>query len=123
MVSWTKQRCLRTDRLLQRKGNGLENSRTLTKLSASCHGRDIFSPSAAKIYDDFLADIKAQPRTEIKQFDWPDDLKSIIYVDHSGNAITELRVAKVIAQTVISLKEHKYGRALVFSDVAVGEAF
>ena len=97
--------------------------KTLTKPSARSPGRDIFVPSAAKIFDGFFPDRKAQPRTEIKQFDWPDDLKSIIYVDHSGYAITGLRAAKVNSQTVVSLREHKYRRARVFSDVAAGEAF
>jgi len=96
---------------------------TPTKLSASFHGRDIFAPSAAKIFDGFFPDRKALAPTEIKRFDWPDDLNAIIYVDHFGNAITGLRASNLTAQTVISFREHKFRRARVFSDVAAGEAF
>ncbi|MEC9078126.1 MAG: hypothetical protein VX696_04010 [Pseudomonadota bacterium] len=67
----------------------------------------IFVPSAAKISMILLPIERLRLEQKIKRFDSPNDLNEIFYADHSGNAVAGLPATKVIAQIVISLREHK----------------
>lgn len=91
-------------------------------LSASFHGRDLFAPAAAKRA---LAGTQATaPLTDsLPGSDWPDDLGSIIYVDHYGNAMTGLRADTMGPDAHI----HVNGRCLpcrrTYGEAAPGELF
>ncbi|MFH1804630.1 MAG: SAM-dependent chlorinase/fluorinase [Pseudomonadota bacterium] len=90
-------------------------------VSPSFHGRDIFGPVAAMLYEGLdigrqqimLSDRDAGPQG------WPDDLAEIIYIDGYGNAMTGLRAATHDGAVMAG------GRALphvrTFGDVALGQ--
>ena len=63
------------------------------RMSASCHGRDLFAPVAAMLARG--EPLPGQPRKDCvdRRPDWPDDLSEIVYIDHFGNAMTGLRAA------------------------------
>jgi len=92
-------------------------------LSASFHGRDLFSPVAAR-----LAKGEALPGTPLDGAapgggDWPDDLAEIVYLDHFGNAMTGLRAGLLAETARLEVDGKELGRARTFSDVPEGTAF
>lgn len=92
-------------------------------LSASFHGRDLFSPVAA-----MLATGEPFAREEIRpdaidRDGWPDELAEIVYIDIFGNAMTGIRAITVPADAVLQAAGRIFPRARTFSDVAPGDAF
>lgn len=63
--------------------------------STTFHGRDIFAPAAAIIARGKMPGVKNMPAVQLHQ-DWPDDLQSIVYCDHYGNAMTGIRSSEVL---------------------------
>ena len=66
--------------------------------SASFHGRDIFSPVAARLAAGEILNrgndeegFQSVDTDHIRYPAWPDDLAEIIYFDHFGNAMTGIR--------------------------------
>ena len=91
-------------------------------LSASFHGRDLFAPVAAMI-----ARGDSPPGGPIDDHamrpDWPDDLATIVYVDHYGNAMTGLRASVLPPGARLVAAGRTLERAHTFSDRSPGEAF
>jgi S-adenosylmethionine hydrolase len=93
------------------------------RLSASFHGRDLFSPVAARLATG------APPPGEAVGGDWPvggelpDDLAEIVYIDHFGNAMTGLRAATLSGGADLDIGGRRLARARTFSDVPHGVAF
>jgi S-adenosyl-L-methionine hydrolase (adenosine-forming) len=92
-------------------------------LSASFHGRDLFSPVAA-----MLATNEPFAREEIRpdaidRDGWPDELAEVVYIDSFGNAMTGIRAITVPADAVLQAAGRFFPRACTFSDVAPGDAF
>ncbi len=117
------------------------------RMSASFHGRDLFTPVAAKLArgeipdsepasyfperrttESLLArgemsDAESSNLTVPPDAFWPEDLAEIIYIDHYGNGITGLRAASVSAAQAIRVGGEVLKYARVFSDVPPGTAF
>ena len=89
------------------------------RLSASFHGRDLFAPVAARLA---RGEPPPGPAAEPLRFpDWPDDLASIVYVDHYGNAMTGFRAAVLSPETELEVADVRIARARTFSDVPEGQ--
>jgi hypothetical protein len=91
-------------------------------LSASFHGRDLFTPVAALI-------ARGEPPPGVEQAasfgrhpDWPDDLAEVVYVDHYGNAMTGLRAALLPANARLVVAHRRIERAHTFSGMPAGTA-
>jgi S-adenosyl-L-methionine hydrolase (adenosine-forming) len=92
-------------------------------LSASFHGRDLFSPVAAMLAtgEDFASE-EIRPDA-IDRDGWPEELAEIVYFDSFGNAMTGFRAVTLPADAVLQAAGKNFPRARTFSDVAPGDAF
>lgn len=93
------------------------------RLSASFHGRDLFSPVAAMLAMGEEFPCEPMPMRSIDRSDWPEELAEIIYIDSFGNAMTGLRAATLPADALLEGAGKRFSRARTFSDVAPGGAF
>lgn len=93
------------------------------RLSASFHGRDLFSPAAAMLAGGDDIDSEPIEPASVDRSEWPDDLAEIVYFDRFGNAMTGLRAAKLPADAVLETPGRSFPRARTFSDMAPGAAF
>lgn len=96
-------------------------------LSASFHGRDLFSPVAARIAcgealetGDWVRPVEG--RTS-RRPDWPDDLAQVVYVDAFGNAMTGVRADSLAPDAEVAVAGRRLERARTFSDVPEDTAF
>jgi S-adenosyl-L-methionine hydrolase (adenosine-forming) len=92
------------------------------RLSASFHGRDLFAPVAAQLACGAWP-ASAPGNLSSPEGDWPDDLPTIIYIDHFGNAMTGLRAAAIDAPGTLAVAGRRLQHAAVFSAVAPGMPF
>lgn len=92
-------------------------------LSASFHGRDLFAPVAARLARGETPASLGRPAEPLRQWEWPDDLPEIVYVDHYGNALTGLRGGAVPAAARLAANSHTLAPAATFSAVGSGESF
>lgn len=92
-------------------------------LSASFHGRDLFAPVAAMISTGKTDISKPISKDTLAKPDWPNDLESIIYIDHFGNAMTGIRAKTLSATTRLEWCGNKFSYAKTFSSVESGAAF
>ena len=92
-------------------------------LSASFHGRDLFAPVAAMISTGKTDISEPISKDTLAKPDWPDDLKSIIYIDHFGNAMTGIRAKTLSSLTRLEWRENNFSYARTFSSVESGAAF
>ena len=97
------------------------------RLSASFHGRDLFSPVAARLATDgeAAADRMGQARDPdtLVGLTWPNEAARIIYIDGFGNAMTGLRAQSLAQSTSLGVKNIWLERARTFSDMAPGALF
>ncbi|NKB19770.1 MAG: hypothetical protein GKS01_04410 [Alphaproteobacteria bacterium] len=93
------------------------------RLSASFHGRDLFAPVAAKISTGETVSNEPIPTDTIARPDWPNDLESIVYTDHYGNAITGIRANTLSPTTKLKWSGNEFSYARTFSSVETGAAF
>jgi S-adenosylmethionine hydrolase len=92
-------------------------------LSASFHGRDLFAPVAAMISTGETVSSEPLSMDTLAQPDWPEDLESIIYIDHFGNAMTGIRAKTLSSLTRLEWRENNFSYARTFSSVESGAAF
>jgi len=92
-------------------------------LSASFHGRDLFAPVAAMVSTGETVSSEPIQVDTLTQLDWPDDLESIIYIDHFGNAMTGIRAKTLSSTTRLEWRGNKFSYARTFSSVESGAAF
>jgi S-adenosyl-L-methionine hydrolase (adenosine-forming) len=92
-------------------------------LSASFHGRDLFSPVAAMLVTGIDPAKLADPHTPLRMEAWPDELAEIIYIDGFGNAITGLRAEGLSDDAEIEIAGRRLSRAETFSNREPGQAF
>ena len=96
-------------------------------LSASFHGRDLFSPVAARLAAEGPAAAERLGRSRdpktLAGLSWPQDLARIIYIDGFGNAMTGIRASTLTRETRIRVAGQSLGRAHTFSDLAPGTLF
>lgn len=98
--------------------------------SASFHGRDIFSPIAARLACGKIPDVgqnekdyRAIEAQGIRRPEWPDDLPEIIYFDKFGNAITGIRAASLKQGEALRIGGQNVQSAETFTDVQSGDMF
>lgn len=89
-------------------------------LSQSFHGRDLFAPVAAMLAS---GDLPEHENCEPLVLDWPDNLDSIIYVDHFGNAITGRSGDSTSQRLKLMVREREIPYARVFCEREEGELF
>ncbi|MBF0247773.1 MAG: SAM-dependent chlorinase/fluorinase [Alphaproteobacteria bacterium] len=93
-------------------------------LSASFHGRDLFSPIAARLARDGGAgldgDLREVNARQAGNGDFPDDLAEIVYVDGFGNLMTGLRWATLGDGFTLQARGRALARARTFADVVEG---
>ena len=92
-------------------------------LSATFHGRDLFSPVAAKLALGIDPTTLAEPYSPLRMEAWPDDLAEIIYIDEFGNAMTGLRAEGFSDDAEFEIAGRRLGRAKTFSNREPGQAF
>jgi len=98
--------------------------------SASFHGRDIFSPVAARLSSGETPDMSGNENDfrqidvgSIRRADWPDDLAEIIYFDHFGNAMTGIRAETMNDGEGFRIGDYSLAVAETFTDVDSGDMF
>ena len=94
-----------------------------TQLSASFHGRDLFSPVAATLGRGEPPPGEKLACESLVGWDWPEDAAEAIYVDGFGNVMTGLRASALSQGASLKVAGRKLTRARTFSDVAPGEPF
>ena len=92
-------------------------------LSRSFHGRDLFAPVAAALWQG--QPVAATPRALADSVGagWPDDLAEILYCDAYGNAMTGLRAATLATTATLQAGGHSFAHAGTFAEVPPGCGF
>jgi len=90
--------------------------------SCSFHGRDIFAPVAAMLYNEVVLEKYLKP-IERGAHQVKSDLAEIIYIDRFGNLMSGLRACGFDKEKNIWFNDVKINRANTFSDVIEGEVF
>jgi len=90
-------------------------------LSSTFHGRDLYAPVCAMIFNHHSPPGETFVWTD--QHGWPDDLNEIVYIDRFGNAMTGIRAAQVGNTAVIKFRNQDILNARTFSDVVPGSLF
>lgn len=102
------------------------------KLSASFHGRDLFTPVAARIAaalrdkapePDWLSSLAEECSPPAFGASWPDELDEVIYVDDFGNCVLGRRSAAATPGSVIRIGQLELPFARTFGAVPEGGAF
>jgi S-adenosylmethionine hydrolase len=93
------------------------------RLSESFHGRDLFAPVAAKLANG--EEVKGTPLKSCNMIgmEVSRDNHRIIYIDHYGNAITNISGEDVEDSDVVMINDHALQYARTFSEVSMGQAF
>ena len=92
------------------------------RLSNTFHGRDLFAPVAARLAAGAPPPGRRFDSCEARGADWPDDLRSVIYIDRYGNAMTGLRAGALPRAAMLDVAGTQVAGAGTFSDVAPGSA-
>lgn len=92
-------------------------------LSASFHGRDLFTPLAQQIARGRLPQATPVDASDLVGADWPATTATVCYVDRYGNVMTGMPARELSDATVLVIGDTRVARARTFSDVAVGTAF
>lgn len=96
------------------------------RLSNSFHGRDLFTPLAARLARGEAPDDTWAKPTEclaVTGADWPEDLAEVVYLDGFGNAMTGLRAARLPQAAGLRIGDRLLPRARTFGAVPPGTAF
>lgn len=92
-------------------------------LSASFHGRDLFTPVAARLAcGDAVATGDVAPDSLVGA-GWPDDVWRVVYVDGFGNAMLGVRAAACGADRVLRVAGQVLAHAETFCRTAPGTPF
>jgi S-adenosylmethionine hydrolase len=92
-------------------------------LSASFHGRDLFTPVAAMVCNGEPVCGEILGPGEMIGADWPDHLAQVIYIDHFGNAFTGIRASTVDKKQLLHLNGYAVQWARTFCEVPVSTPF
>jgi len=93
------------------------------RLSNSFHGRDLFAPVAARISRGEVVDSSVLNEAQLVGWDWPRDLREIVYIDRFGNAMTGIRASPRLANGRFQVGEYRLRRACTFAEVPEGQPF
>ncbi len=92
-------------------------------LSASFHGRDLFSPVAVMLCQDEEVAGQALTPSVLVGMDSVDDLAEIIYIDPFGNGFTGIRAHNLEREAVLSLGETQISHTRTFCEAPSGTPF
>ena len=92
-------------------------------LSASFHGRDLFSPIAARLALGNLDGLEPIDIQHVRYTDFPDDLFEIVYVDGFGNLMTGVRAELLGGMDGLCVCGRNLDRQATFNVVTVGSLF
>ena len=93
-------------------------------LSASFHGRDLFSPVAARIALGERAEVLTPVDLKtVRRAEFDDDPATVIYVDGFGNMVTGLRWSSLGEGRTVEVDGQPLPRARTFGEVDSGELF
>ncbi|NBC11799.1 MAG: hypothetical protein GVY09_00335 [Gammaproteobacteria bacterium] len=92
-------------------------------LSASFHGRDLFTPIAQRIIKGRLPRATPVRMADLVGAGMSPSLAAVCYLDSYGNAMTGVPARGVRDDAVVSVRGARVARARTFSDVPVGIAF
>ena len=59
----------------------------------------------------------------VQRTDWPDDLPEMVYLDHFGNGIMDLRTGSLSCQVGLRINNYPALRGMTFSSVSPGPVF
>lgn len=95
------------------------------QVSATFHGRDLFTPVAAGMLAGALpaASTPISGPEALTGAEMPGSIPVICYVDHYGNAMSGVPVREVAADASVVVRNRTIRPARTFSDVPVGEPF
>lgn len=91
-----------------------------TPLSTTFHGRDLFSPIAARLSQGNMEGLTSIDPATLDRRDWPDDLAAVIYIDSFGNALTGMRSSQADR---IAVNGQPVNMSNTYSEVEVGHSF
>jgi S-adenosylmethionine hydrolase len=91
--------------------------------SDSFHGRDVFAPVAARLYQGMSVETRSVSPDSLVGMDFPAQLAEVIYIDHYGNAVTGLNAGHYPPGAILTVAGQQLVQARTFSSVAAGEAF
>lgn len=92
-------------------------------LSASFHGRDLFSPIAARIATGNLEGLAPLDMDQVRHADFPDDLAEVVYADGFGNLITGVRVESLGPNDALAVAGRVLARRRTFGECESGSLF
>ncbi len=93
------------------------------RLSASFHGRDLFSPVAVMLCQGEEVSGQDLTPSELVGMDSADDLAEIIYIDPFGNGFTGIRADSLGQEAVLSLGGEQISHARTFCEATPGTPF
>ena len=96
------------------------------QLSASFHGRDLFSPVAAGLAlagGGSIQGLRLVPLSHVRHPEFSDNLAEIIYADGFGNLMTGISFSNLKDEDLIEVGGKIIPRARTFSDVEPGALF
>lgn len=91
------------------------------RLSASFHGRDLFAPVAARLTRGKMPDVELQDPSIRVDYDWPEELNKVVYIDYFGNVMTGIRAESASVDSVLEVAGHRLSYARTFSNVEEGK--
>lgn len=92
-------------------------------LSASFHGRDLFSPIAARLAMGNLDGLAPMDLDLVRHADFPDDLAEVVYADGFGNLITGVRAESLGAHGALAVAGRTLARQRTFAESELGSLF
>jgi len=94
------------------------------RLSATFHGRDLFAPIAARLAAGRTpTEAGCRAMAPPRRADWPDDLPSVVYIDHYGNAMTGTRAATLPPDALVAIGGVRLRSARTYGEVPAGAPF
>ena len=95
----------------------------LAPASVTFHGRDLFSPIAARLALGNLDGLEPIDLQHVRYTDFPDDLFEIVYVDGFGNLMTGVRAELLGGMAGLCVCGRNLDRQATFNVVTVGSLF
>jgi S-adenosylmethionine hydrolase len=93
------------------------------EMSATFHGRDLFTPLAQRISGGVLPSATPMSSLDLVGADQPQQLAAVCYIDHYGNLVSGMRASDVAPERALRAGNARIARSTTFSDVPVGSAF
>ncbi|HEY9163138.1 MAG TPA: SAM-dependent chlorinase/fluorinase [Magnetovibrio sp.] len=96
---------------------------TPPSLSASFHGRDLFSPVAARLAVGDTEGLEPLDLHAVRREGFPDDVAQVVYVDGFGNLMTGIRASSLGKNDVLEVAGQRLARLGTFGEAESGALF